>query len=135
MDVAVQGEVHAEIGEQRQDIAGSMGKVSIAELPARYREQSVVEREDPQRPRVADGFELDVVGYALLHEGTPVHLRPREFQLLATLAANPGRAFTRPQLIDLRGATGGTSIRGPSMSTSTGCGRRSRPSLDGRPTW
>ena len=101
MDVAVQGEVHAEIGEQRQDIAGSMGKVFISELPARYREQPVVEREDPQRPRVADGFELDVVGYALLREGTPVHLRPREFQLLATLAADPGRAFTRAQLIDL----------------------------------
>ena len=30
-----------------------------------------------------------------------VHLRPREFQLLATLAANPGRAFTRRQLLDL----------------------------------
>jgi DNA-binding response OmpR family regulator len=50
---------------------------------------------------VADGFELDVVGCALLHDGKPVHLRPREFQLLATLAANPGQAFTRSQLIDL----------------------------------
>lgn len=31
--------------------------------------------------------------------GDPVHLTPREFNLLATLAANPGRVFTRDQLL------------------------------------
>jgi DNA-binding response OmpR family regulator len=50
---------------------------------------------------VADGYELDLVARELRHDGRLVHLRPREFDLLATLAANPGRAFTRSQLIDL----------------------------------
>jgi DNA-binding response OmpR family regulator len=50
---------------------------------------------------VAEGFELDLAARELRHAGVPVHLRPREFQLLATLAADPGRAFTRRQLMDL----------------------------------
>jgi DNA-binding response OmpR family regulator len=50
---------------------------------------------------VADGFDLDLVGRRLHHDGRLVHLRPREFDLLATLASNPGRAFTRGQLIAL----------------------------------
>ena len=33
-------------------------------------------------------------------EGTAVELTPTEFQLLATLAARPGRIFTRSQLLD-----------------------------------
>ena len=54
---------------------------------------------------MADGFELDLAARVLRHRGEPVHLRPREFQLLATLAADPGRAFTRRQLLDLAGAS------------------------------
>jgi two-component system OmpR family response regulator/two-component system alkaline phosphatase synthesis response regulator PhoP len=49
---------------------------------------------------VADGFELDLVAHALRRDGRAVHLRPKEFQLLSTLAANPGRAFSRRQLLD-----------------------------------
>lgn len=60
---------------------------------------------------VADGFDVDVIGRALLHEGNPVHLRPREFQLLAILASNPGRAFTRLQLISF--AWDSTTAIGP----------------------
>ena len=33
-------------------------------------------------------------------DGTAVELTPTEFQLLATLAARPGRIFTRSQLLD-----------------------------------
>ena len=33
-------------------------------------------------------------------DGRPVDLTPTEFQLLATLAARPGRIFTRSQLLD-----------------------------------
>jgi DNA-binding response OmpR family regulator len=50
---------------------------------------------------VAEGFELDLAARQLRHTGKPVHLRPQEFQLLATFAADPGRAFTRRQLMDL----------------------------------
>ena len=33
--------------------------------------------------------------------GRVVHLRPNEYDLLATLAARPGQAFSRGQLLDL----------------------------------
>ena len=49
---------------------------------------------------VADGFELDLVAHELRLDGTAIHLRPKEFQLLATLAAHPGRAYSRRQLLD-----------------------------------
>jgi len=49
---------------------------------------------------IADGFELDLVAHELRRDGRTVHLRPKEFQLLAMLAAHPGRAFTRRQLLD-----------------------------------
>jgi DNA-binding response OmpR family regulator len=49
---------------------------------------------------VGDGFELDLVAHELRVEGQAVHLRPKEFQLLAMLAAHPGRAYTRRQLLD-----------------------------------
>lgn len=50
---------------------------------------------------VAEGFVLDLVARELLSARGAVHLRPREFQLLATLAANPGRALSRDELVDL----------------------------------
>ena len=49
---------------------------------------------------IAEGYELDLVAHELRVDGRPVHLRPKEFQLLATLAAHPGRAYTRRQLLD-----------------------------------
>lgn len=49
---------------------------------------------------VADGCELDLVAHELRRDGRAVHLRPKEFQLLAMLARHPGRAFTRRQLLD-----------------------------------
>lgn len=49
---------------------------------------------------VADGLELDLLAHELRLDGRAVHLRPKEFQLLAMLAAHPGRAFTRRQLLD-----------------------------------
>jgi DNA-binding response OmpR family regulator len=49
---------------------------------------------------IADGFELDLIAHELRRDGLAIHLRPKEFQLLAMLAAHPGRAFTRRQLLD-----------------------------------
>jgi DNA-binding response OmpR family regulator len=63
-------------------------------LAARTRSKPLV-----QLP-VADGFELDLLAHELRSDGASVHLRPKEYQLLATLAAHPGRAFTRRQLLD-----------------------------------
>jgi DNA-binding response OmpR family regulator len=47
-----------------------------------------------------DGFELDMPAHELRRQGEVVHLRPKEFGLLALLAAHPGRAYTRAELLD-----------------------------------
>ena len=47
-----------------------------------------------------DGFELDTSAHVLRRHGEAVHLRPKEFGLLALLAAHPGRAYTRAELLD-----------------------------------
>jgi DNA-binding response OmpR family regulator len=49
--------------------------------------------------RVAD-VEVDVPRMQVTVGGTDVDLTPTEFQLVATLAAQPGRVFTRGQLLD-----------------------------------
>jgi DNA-binding response OmpR family regulator len=49
---------------------------------------------------IGDGSVLDLVAHELRRDGRPVHLRPKEYRLLALLAVNPGRAFTRRQLLD-----------------------------------
>jgi len=49
---------------------------------------------------VAAGFELDLFAHELRRDGRLIHLRPKEFDLLAVLASQPGRAWTRRQLLD-----------------------------------
>jgi DNA-binding response OmpR family regulator len=49
---------------------------------------------------IADGVELDLQACELRRDGRPQRLRPKEFQLLALLAAHPRRAYTRPELIE-----------------------------------
>ncbi len=48
----------------------------------------------------AGTVELDLRGRTCTVAGTTVNLTRREFDLLETLMANPGRAFTRDQLLD-----------------------------------
>ncbi len=49
--------------------------------------------------RVAD-LEIDLSGHNVRRGGEPVSLSRSEFNLLATLAQNPGQTFTRAQLLD-----------------------------------
>lgn len=49
---------------------------------------------------VAYGIVLDTVAHEVRHDGRLIHLRPKEYQLLAMLAAHPSRAYTRRQLLD-----------------------------------
>jgi DNA-binding response OmpR family regulator len=62
--------------------------------------------EERSRPRAAtvltvtDDTELDLAAHEVRRAGSLVHLRPKEFQLLSVLAAHPGRAYTRRQLLD-----------------------------------
>jgi DNA-binding response OmpR family regulator len=50
---------------------------------------------------IGDGFDLDLAAHELRRNGEVVHLRPKEFGLLALLAAHPGRAYTRRELLHL----------------------------------
>ena len=52
------------------------------------------------RIALGDDLELDLTARELRRDGLPIHLRPKEFGLLAMLAGHPGRAYTRRQLLD-----------------------------------
>jgi len=49
---------------------------------------------------VADGVILYTLAHEVRRDGELIHLRPKEYQLLAMLAGHPGRAYTRRQLLD-----------------------------------
>ena len=49
--------------------------------------------------RAAD-LEIDLDGHSVTRAGEPVQVSRTEFNLLATLARNPGQAFSRAQLLD-----------------------------------
>jgi DNA-binding response OmpR family regulator len=48
---------------------------------------------------VAEGVTLDMVAHELRRAGRTLHLRPQEYALLALLATNPRRAFSRQQIL------------------------------------
>jgi DNA-binding response OmpR family regulator len=54
----------------------------------------------PAEVPVADNVVLDPIAHEVRRDGELIHLRPKEFQLLAMLAAHPGRAYSRRQLLD-----------------------------------
>ena len=75
---------------------------SPAELVARV--DAVLRRIDPspehEEPLRFDGMEIDPTGRRVVIAGEEAALTQREFDLLLYLARNPGRAFSRDQLID-----------------------------------
>jgi DNA-binding response OmpR family regulator len=75
---------------------------SLRELTARI--HAVIRRSEKQAIpadilRAAD-ISLDRIGREVIVSGTPIDLTPSEFDLLATLMAAPGRAFSRLELLD-----------------------------------
>lgn len=52
------------------------------------------------RRLVSGGIEIDLDAHTVMRYGEQVELTPTEFSLLATLAAAPGRVFTRLQLLE-----------------------------------
>ena len=75
---------------------------SPKELVARVRailRRSDVGAEASETIRIAD-LEIDVPRMRVTVGDRPIDLTPTEFQLLATLARQPGRVFTRGQLLD-----------------------------------
>lgn len=62
----------------------------------------------PQVLRYAD-LEVNLEAHSVTRQNHPVELTPTEFNLLATLIAQPGRAFSRSQLLE---ATQGIAYEG-----------------------
>ncbi len=58
-----------------------------------------------------DGLEIDVARRVVEVRGSPVALTYVEFELLRTLASNPGRVYTRQQLLE--SLWGGSEYREP----------------------
>jgi DNA-binding response OmpR family regulator len=52
-----------------------------------------------EKLRIAD-LEIDINGHEVLRAGQVVELTPTEFSLLTTLSSQPGRAFSRLQLLE-----------------------------------
>jgi DNA-binding response OmpR family regulator len=56
---------------------------------------------DPARHiPIATDVQLDLVGRRVRRHDLEIHLRPKEFALLALLATEPGRVFSRDELVD-----------------------------------
>lgn len=75
---------------------------SPRELVARVR---VVLRRSLQEEEVAPALhigelDIDFTAHEVWHRGEPVRLTPKEFKLLETLAHEPGRAFSRGELVN-----------------------------------
>lgn len=76
---------------------------SPRELLARVRAvlRRVAEAETKGPPQLRyDDLVVDLVRHEVRLGQEPVHLTPREFKLLETLAREPGRAFTRLELLE-----------------------------------
>jgi len=74
-------------------------KELVARVRAVLRRTETARAGGPEVLRVAD-VEVDVGRMRVAVGGRPVELTPTEFQLLATLVREPGRVFTRGQLLD-----------------------------------
>ncbi len=55
---------------------------------------------EPVQRLVAGDLEIDLDAHSVCRAGRSIDLTPTEFNLLATLASQPGRAFTRLQLLE-----------------------------------
>ena len=55
---------------------------------------------EPPLPQQLGDLVIDRAGHEVLKRGVPLALTAREHALLATLAAHPGRVFTRAQLLE-----------------------------------
>ena len=71
---------------------------SAPELVARLR--ALLRRVPSRRRSTVGGLIVDVEGARVTRDGREVELTRREFELIAYLAAHPGRVFTRPELLD-----------------------------------
>jgi two-component system OmpR family response regulator len=76
--------------------------VSLRQLAARIRAVLRRTRPGPEAGEVIDlgPVQVDLAGHSVQREGKPVALTATEFKLLAVLARNPNRVFSRLQLME-----------------------------------
>jgi two-component system, OmpR family, alkaline phosphatase synthesis response regulator PhoP len=92
--------VGLELGADDYVVKPFSPKELVARVRAVLRRTSTVRMAaGPEVLRTA-GVEIDVPRMRVAVEGRPVDLTPTEFQLLATMVREPGRVFTRSQLLD-----------------------------------
>ncbi len=83
-------------------------RVVVARVRALLRRADSTSTGGKQLLRVAD-LEIDPEGHTVTRGGALLELTPTEFNLLTTLAGQPGRAFSRLQLLE---ASQGTAYEG-----------------------
>jgi DNA-binding response OmpR family regulator len=91
--------VGLELGADDYVVKPFSPKELVARVRAVLRRSSTAEMLREQPVRVAD-VEIDPQRMRVTASGRAVELTPTEFQLLAALAREPGRVFTRGQLLD-----------------------------------
>lgn len=81
----------------------------VARVRAVLRRTNASAAAEPERTVRIRALEINLDAHTVIKHGTPVDLTPTEFTLLATLAGQPGRVFSRLQLLD---AVQGTAYAG-----------------------
>ena len=72
----------------------------VARVRAVLRRVGVEQGREPAAARFGD-LVVDFVSHTARLRGAPLHLTPKEFRLLETLVKQPGRAFSRLELLEL----------------------------------
>jgi DNA-binding response OmpR family regulator len=91
--------VGLELGADDYVVKPFSPKELVARVRAVLRRTESARAGSPEILRVLD-VEIDVPRMRAFVGGVPVELTPTEFQLLATFLREPGRVFTRAQLLD-----------------------------------
>ncbi|MGD7651577.1 MAG: two-component system response regulator CreB [Verrucomicrobiales bacterium] len=72
----------------------------VARVRAILRRSQPAAAGNPEPPPASDGLHHDAASMRVHCDGTPLDLTAHEYKLLLTLMKNPGRVFTRDQLLD-----------------------------------